>query len=143
MKLSTMSKDELIEIADEFGTEANESLSETQIIARLLEEGVTEEMIVTFWDGKYPPEVAEEAVVLSKKVISKKEMQASSVVKVEIPEQVLIFMDRENPTYEIRGYRFTSEHPFALVSADDAEVITAGDEGFRYATPKQARAYYS
>lgn len=58
------------------------------------------------------------------------------------PSKVLIRMERENPTYNVRGYKFTYDHPFCLVSEVDAEYLTSNIEGFYYATPKEAAEFY-
>lgn len=163
MKLSEMNKTEILEIAEEFGTDATEDLNEAQIIARLVEDGVTQEMVDTFLDGKAAriealekaeaeaaaAAAAEEAAVITSAAVTgkgrgrAKAAVAAPVAKVEVPDQVLIYMDRENPTYKIRGYTFTKDHPFALVREADAEYIVEHEEGFSYATPKQAREFYS
>lgn len=156
MKLSDMSQPELLEIADEFGTEATQDLNEQQIIARLIEDGVTQEMVSTFLQGKLAAEqtlveapVVEETTVVTSTQIKegkaprRKTTTETKVVEEVLPEQQLIFMDRENPTYRIRGYTFTRDHPFALVDHANAEYIVEHEEGFRYATPKEAREFYS
>lgn len=152
-----MSQGELLEIADEFGTEATQDLNETQIIARLMEDGITQEMVDTFLAGKQAAiDAAEEAEAAKleetkvtttkktsrggKKTVSKVEVE---VEEVEVPQQQLLVMDRDNGTYMVRGYTFTREHPFSLVGEEDSEYITENIEGFRYATPKEAREYYS
>ncbi len=66
----------------------------------------------------------------------------SIVSQTNVPAQVLIKMDRENPTYQIRGYTFTGDHPFAIVDSENAEYIVSYVEGFRYATPKEAQEFY-
>lgn len=57
-------------------------------------------------------------------------------------EQYLIKMTRENPLYETRGYRFTQEHPYALVSAADAQFILEREDGFRQAFPNELQEFY-
>jgi hypothetical protein len=63
-------------------------------------------------------------------------------VPVAAPGQdYLIKMDRENPLYEIRGYRFTKEHPYQLVRPEHAETILR-EPGFRVAYPSEAQEFY-
>lgn len=154
IKLQDMQKPELLALADEFGVEASEDLNEKQIIARFVEDGVTQDMVDTFVQGKEAAEkaAAEEAerkaaaansTPTPEKPKARGVKAKVAVASVEVPEQVLLCMDRENPTYKVRGYTFTREHPFALVSAEDAEFIVEHEEGFTYATPKQAREFYS
>ena len=70
------------------------------------------------------------------------------VVQVAAPQafsntdKYLIKMVRENPLYETRGYRFTTEHPYALVSAADAQSILSTEEGFRQAYPSELEEFY-
>jgi hypothetical protein len=60
----------------------------------------------------------------------------------ETNEPVLVKMERGNQRYEIRGYKFTREHPFLLVEKGDAEAIL-GTFGFRVATTEEVKNYYS
>lgn len=57
-------------------------------------------------------------------------------------EQWLIRMTRANPLFEIAGHRFTQDHPYALMTAADAEVVLQ-EEGFRQARPSEVQEYYS
>lgn len=153
MDLNTLSVPELLEVAEEFGTDANEALDAVQIIARLSEDGVTAETVAAFLEGKRAAAAdaaAAEAAVEVEVTVKPKGAKGRAVRKpttgtvvMEVPEEVLLYMERENPTYNVRGYKFTHEHPFALVKAADAEFIVENVEGFSYATPKQAREYYS
>lgn len=54
----------------------------------------------------------------------------------------LIKMDRENPLFEIAGYKFTQEQPYALVSADKADHVLS-EPGFRQATPRELKEFYA
>jgi hypothetical protein len=62
--------------------------------------------------------------------------------KAVLPDKVLLKMNRENGTFTVRGYKFTKQHPYALVKADDAEYIVENIEGFYYASPKEAQEFY-
>jgi hypothetical protein len=55
---------------------------------------------------------------------------------------VLIKMTRPNFSYEIRGYKFTKQHPYVLVEEDDADYLIETDGGFRLASPKELRDFY-
>lgn len=63
-------------------------------------------------------------------------------VKVNPSDQYLIKMVRDNPLFEVRGYKFTSAHPYALVSADDAQHILEFEDGFRQALPSELSEFY-
>jgi hypothetical protein len=128
MSFETLKKEDLLTIAENYGVETKPTDTKAVIIGALLEDGVK-------WDdvAKVDKTVAEQDAVLK---------EEADVVKQNGPKQLLRMM-RRNSSYEIRGIRFTKEHPFALVPEDDAEFITENDpEGFRYATPKEAAQYY-
>ena len=57
-------------------------------------------------------------------------------------DQFLVKMTRPNLRYDTRGYTFTKEHPYALVSAADADFILEKEEGFQLASPSELREYY-
>lgn len=55
---------------------------------------------------------------------------------------VLIKYERNNPSFEILGYRFLKRHPFASVPEDVAEYLIRKEEGFRLALPSELKEYY-
>lgn len=57
-------------------------------------------------------------------------------------EVVLIKMERENPHYEVRGYAFTQKNPFALVKERDADFVLSHNDGFKVASPREAKEFY-
>lgn len=69
-------------------------------------------------------------------IITKKELPVNQV------ERYLIKMERENPLYEIHGYRFTQENPYNLVTPEDANKILKED-GFVLARPEEVDEFYS
>ena len=127
MSFETLKKEKLLEIAEEFGVDVKATDTKALIIAAFAEDGVNWEDTI-----KFDKDVAEADV----------QLKAEAVVAKSEEEQVLIRMTRKNPTYEIRGYVFKNVHPFALVAESDAEWITENDEGFRYASPKEATEFY-
>lgn len=139
MQFKDLKKPELLEICEEFGVDVAPTMNKAFILTELFENGVTESLYLAAH-----PELAEDYV--------EPEDDESDYVEptpLEKPKtkkkvnQILIRMQRENPTFEIQGYRFTREHPFALVDEDDVDVIVENNEGFRQATPKEAAEYYS
>jgi hypothetical protein len=54
----------------------------------------------------------------------------------------LIKMNRPNVSYQTRGHTFTQEHPYAIVSADDADYILSKEDGFSIASPSELKEYY-
>lgn len=120
-------KELLKKIADEFGVEVRGNAKAETIVAALEEDGVTWELAV-----QQVPEVAAKNEVLVEEAAERKENGPKELLK----------MERENRSYEVRGVRFTREHPFALVASEDAEWIVENEDGFRYASPKEAKEYY-
>lgn len=55
---------------------------------------------------------------------------------------VLLKMERDNPRYDIRGYSFTQQNPFALVKERDADFILSHNDGFKVASPREAKEFY-
>jgi hypothetical protein len=55
---------------------------------------------------------------------------------------VLVKMQRFNPTFMFRGYKFTKDHPFVLMNEVDANAIMMMESGFARATVQEAEAYY-
>jgi hypothetical protein len=128
MSFETLKKEDLLKIAEDYGVETKPTDTKAVIIAALAEDGVS-------WDdvAKVDKTVAEQDAVLKEEAV---------VAKANGPKQLLKML-RANGTYEIRGIKFTREHPFALVPEEDAEFIVENDaQGFRYATPKEAAEYY-
>ena len=56
---------------------------------------------------------------------------------------VLVKMERNNHSYQTKGYTFTSDHPFVAMSESEAQAIFDSQEGFRLATPREAQEYYA
>ena len=55
---------------------------------------------------------------------------------------LLVRMRRANPSFEYRRYTFTQEHPYVLMSVDDANVLLRMETGFVIATPEEAKEFY-
>ena len=132
MSFETLKKEDLLKIADDYGVDIKPSDTKAVIIAALAEDGVDWEDVAK--TDKTVAEIDEE--------IKTEAAEKAAQEKASQPKQLLKML-RANGTYEIRGYTFKREHPFALVAEDDAEFIVENDpEGFRYATPKEAQAFY-
>lgn len=56
---------------------------------------------------------------------------------------VLLKMERKNPSFQAYGHLFTREHPYAIVNEATAQQIIDNFEGFRIASPAEARSFYS
>jgi len=94
------------------------------------------------------PDPEEDNVVVSQDVAPKATSVEEQRVIVAEPPQArtndvfLIKMVRDNVLYETRGHRFTQQHPYALVSPEDAEFILTQEDGFRQATPGELAEFY-
>ena len=51
-------------------------------------------------------------------------------------------LNRENLYFEFRKYKFTKDHPFAVMSAEDADYLLKTEKGFAVASPGEAAEYY-
>lgn len=158
MSFTQMKRDALYTLATEnFGVEVSETATKPQIVAALAEMGVDWEMAKTF--DKSAAEVdeeiraEEEATVITTTTMHVETpgspvVQEVPVVVVEkpvaptAPEVALLKMERENQRYDIRGYTFTRENPFVLVNADDADFIISHEDGFKMASPREAKEFY-
>lgn len=131
MSFETLKISELKKIAEDFGVEVNELKSKKDVIAALSEEGVTwavyAKTIKDIDDNK-------EEVDVVLKFDPKKNLDKDSV---------LVKMTRANFRYDIMGYTFTKEHPFAAMKEEDAQEIFDREEGFRLATPKEVQEFYN
>ena len=118
----------LLKIAEEFGTAVHHAAKCETIVNALIADGID-------WDAakKFVPDAAVKNEAFVEEVVRQ---------KVEGPQD-LLKMTRKNFSYETRGVKFTKEHPFAIVNAIDAEWIVENEDGFSYATPKEAAEYYS
>ena len=52
-------------------------------------------------------------------------------------------MTRRNHSYEVRGYKFTRQHPFVPVTEEDAEWLVEKGGGFRPATNREIKEFYN
>lgn len=135
MSFDSLKKDELLDVAEKFGVDVRSSDNKATIVAALVEDGVTWEQAKAFDEN-----VAEKDEELAEEAVASEDTQEEAEESEK--EQALVLMTRRNYVFEVMGIRFTSKHPFALVDADKAERLVENVEGFRYATPKEAREYY-
>lgn len=127
MSFATMKIKELREVGEYFGVELEGLKTKNEVISVLTEEGISYEMYSKFLG-------AEKAEV---------DVPAPKVNKKPGDNAVLVRMDRENPAYEINGYKFTREHPYVAMSQEDADFIFDTQIGFRMATPREVQEYYN
>jgi translation initiation factor IF-2 len=138
LSFKTLKKDQLKLVAEGFGLEVSEKATAPALLAAIIEDGNIN------WDDAVSLLKTEGAWTQEDVQNEEKERAAAQAEKDARPKDTLLKMKRANRRYDIRGYTFTQEHPYALVTAEDAEAITDGDpEGFAYATPKEAQQFYS
>lgn len=71
------------------------------------------------------------------------ESEETSNVPFAPQSTMLIKMVRPNGTFEAYGYRFTRDHPYVVVPAEDGQKIIGSFEGFVIATPDEVKSFYS
>ena len=131
MSFDTLKVAELKQIAEDFAVDITEQKGKKDIIAALAEEGVT-------W-----------AIYQKAKGIEEEEKEMNETLPKAAPkvvnkeDMVLVKMNRSNYSYEIRGHRFTKEHPFVAMDKDTAQAIFDKEEGFVMATPKEVQEFYN
>lgn len=61
----------------------------------------------------------------------------------KVTEKYLVKMTRQNPLYQVGPYKFTKEHPYALVEGKDLRRLLEDEEGFRQAYPDEIEDFYN
>lgn len=137
MSFKTLKVEQLRFVADAFNVEVDPKSTKPVLLAAIEEDEYVnwdEAVAALKNDGLYDDET--DAAV--------EKVKADEVAKKDaIPKDTLLKMIRNAYHYEFYGYTFTKDHPFALTTAEDAEHMVETDDGFRYATPKEATEYYS
>lgn len=134
MSFQTLKKDILVQVAEDFAVEVEEDATKAEIIAALAQDGVTWDM----YKQAYPEvtELPDEPKDDEPKAESAKEFKAPV-------KTVLLKMTRGNGTFQVRGYKFTRQHPYLPVKEEDANYILENIEGFKIASPAEADDFYS
>lgn len=136
MSFDSMKLAELKQVAEAFGVDLEDVKNKSEVIATLLEEGVTYEMFKSFSEAeKDEEEVEEEDTPVSSAPAKASKKQSKNTV--------LVKMDRPFGSFETNGILFTREHPFVAVPEDIAQNIFDYEVGFRMATPREVQEYYS
>lgn len=136
MSFETLTEEQLTKIADDFVVDLDGAEGVDAIAAKIAGELSFDDVIAEF--PEYAPEEPEEEEVVEKPVAKK-----AAAKKTKEEPKVLIKMTRANGTFEVRNYKFTQDHPYVLVNEDDADFICDNYRGFKLATPKEAREFYS
>lgn len=163
MSFEVMNEEELQMVAASFAVDLDDcytpkgKLNPVLAAAAIAEEGVTFDMWETLVKAREDAErklkEAEEAAIAEKAIEEAEDLEpvedevevtvAPKRGKKTLPNDVLVKMDRQNPYYEVAGKTFTKEHPFVVMTPDEAQQIFDFEDGFRIATPREAQEYYS
>jgi hypothetical protein len=135
MSFDKMKVDELRQIADDFAVDIDPKDNKQTVIAKLNDNGVS-------WDYYQGQVAANEAEAESEKLTATKPAFDEPAESLEV-NKVLMRMTRANPTFEVRGVKFTRDNPYALVREVDADFIMETYEGFRIASPREVKEFYS
>lgn len=69
---------------------------------------------------------------------------AESKSKTVIPDdRTLLKMTRNNPVYEVRGYRFTRQMPYVFVKNADVDFLIEVEGGFTVAKPSEVEKFFN
>jgi len=131
MELIDLKKEELLKAADAFGVDVKPTDTKKVIVDELVESGIDIEAYNKFFAVEEDDSVEEDSAA----VVVNNTQKA-------VLDGVLMKMTRANASYEVRGYKFTREHPFAVVDRKNADWIFENERGFVMATPKEAESYY-
>lgn len=132
MSFETLKVSELKQIAEDFGVDTEDLKNKKDFIAALTEEGVT-------WSVySRTIKTLEEAEDESVEILPKFDPKAA-----QPKDSILVRMTRPNYRYDIMGYTFSKEHPFVVMSEEDAQKIFDKEGGFRIATPREAQEFYN
>jgi hypothetical protein len=143
---------------EDFAVDVPENANKKELIAAFVETGITWKDYVA-QHPEVAPKEEEKFVDRETEPVRPGAVVTSAAVKGEVPEKkeeiivaqpavqatgkYLIKMTRDNTIYETRGYRFTKEHPYALVEPEDASYILEVEDGFRQALPSELADFYS
>lgn len=125
MSLSNLNKKELQKLAQTADVPLEGNETNKQIVAKLEENNVSFEFYTKAVLGEEEEETGESENTLFQNT------------------DVLLKMERKNPSFQAYGQVFTREHPYAIVSEEIAQQIIDNFDGFRIASPAEARSFYS
>lgn len=136
--LDKYNKAQLLALADQLGgvtEDLNMQMPKAKIIAAIEEAGIGDEEAQQVFGADEKPEAP---APVDEEAKSEAKTESAPAKK----NKILIKMVRENPRYDVGALSFTQEHPFAVVEEDLAEYLLTKEEGFRQASPAEAREFY-
>lgn len=130
-----LNKAELFAVGEQFAVDLEMSMKKDDMIKELEESGIDYESY---------------AALLEEAKDEEPELAALDDTPLDEPEPevkddatIVVKMTRLNPTYEALGYRFSRDHPFMLVTEEEADFLIEKDGGFQMASPREIREYYA
>lgn len=132
---------------EDFAVDIKADDNKKTILAALVEDGVTFDQYAKLKglntvksNAPTPPKVGP---VVSEVPEQEVEIVTAQPITDGPQQKWLLKMERDNVRYDVRGHKFTAEHPYALVSPQDAEYILNHEKGFRQAFPSELEEFYS
>lgn len=134
-KFENLTDEEVKEIAETYSVEESEVYS-LPVQEVLLDFPQLEEKLAEEEEEKKPAKKA-----AAKKTTAKKAASSKTVVP---DDKVLVKMTRNNPIYEVRGYRFERDRaPFVFVDKADVDYLIEVEGGFTIARPDEVESFYN
>jgi hypothetical protein len=128
MSFDNLKIKELREVADSFAVEIPAKVTKQQLIMLLEEEGVTYSTYQKFYE--------------SEKVELDAVREADPRAQYQDQNIVLVKMVRGNPSYEWRGFTFTTRNPYLPMPERAAQALFDEVQGFVLATPREVQEFY-
>lgn len=131
MAFDDLKKDEIIQIAEDFGVDLEGATNNEARVALIIDSGVTWEMYETFKNASIDDDLVENG----------QEPDDDDAGEAAEKKEYLVKMERKNGTYSYWGVTFKREHPFKLVDEATLEALIEHG-GFRQALPREAEEFY-
>lgn len=136
---------------EDFAVEVKKSDSKQSIIAALVESGVNWALYLQAHPELAPvveTQVSAPApgVITTDTVVVQPEprvVRTATPAVTSVEDLYLVKMNRDNPYFEFRKFKFTKENPFAVMDAASADALLNEEEGFAIAKPSEAAQYYA
>lgn len=148
-QFAQVSKEQLVDFGAWGGTDLDQKMTKSEMLSKLEEDGLDgdafKRMLAETKAAEEAEEEARQHAELQADMIRAEPEEPEEEEFEGIPEDdnsVLVRMTRKNSTYEIRGYRFTQQHPYAMVADEDAEFMIRKIGGFRPATGREIKEFY-
>jgi hypothetical protein len=152
MSFDKMKFEELVQVAEDFAVDITGLTTKGQVLGAIADDGVLYEKYAELKAAKEANLAEIEAAALAEKAFEEEEdlepvedTIVAPVKKGRKPkeEMVVVKMHRPNFYYEVGDKVFTKEHPFVVMTPEEAQDIFDHEEGFHLATPRETQEYYS